>query len=117
MSIGVDLDRLRDEVTTYGSHPYLLSVADDGRPHATAVTMRWEDGDLVAGVGKRSAANVAERGDISVLWPPVEPGGYSLIVDGTASLDGDRVTVRPTRAVLHRQAGDGTASDCVRIEA
>ena len=29
-------------------------------------------------------ANAAERSDaVTLLWPPFEPGGYSLIVDGT----------------------------------
>jgi hypothetical protein len=60
---------------------------------------------------------------VSLLWPPAEPGGYSLIVDGTAAagVREGRLAVTPTRAVLHRPAsapGDarpGCSADCVPI--
>jgi hypothetical protein len=116
MSVGVELDRLHEEVARFGSTPYLLSVSDDGRPHATSVSITWSGDSLVAGVGRRSAANCVDRPDVSLLWPPVEDGGFSLIVDGTASVDGERVTVAPGRAVLHRQRADGPGSDCVRLD-
>ena len=116
MSVGVELDRLHEEVARFGATPYLLTVSDDGRPHATSVSVSWADGTLVAGVGRRSAANCADRPDVSLLWPPVEEGGFSLIVDGAASVDGEQVTVSPARAVLHRQRADGPGSDCVRLD-
>lgn len=116
MSVGVALDRLHEEVTRFGSGPFLLTVGDDGRPHATAVAVTWEGSTLVAGVGRRSAANVAERPDVSLLWPPVDAGGFSLIVDGRATADGEQVVVTPERAVLHRRRADGPGSDCVRLD-
>ena len=116
MSVGVELERLHEEVARFGATPYLLTVSDDGRPHATSVRVGWADGALVAGVGRRSAANVAERPDVSLLWPPVEDGGFSLIVDGSATAEGERVRVVPARAVLHRQRADGPGSDCVRLD-
>ena len=117
MSVGVELDRLHEEVARFGDRPYLLTVSDDGRPHATSVTVGIEGDTLVAGVGRRSAANVAERPAISLLWAPVEDGGFSLIVDGAGSVDGEQVTVRPEKAILHRQRADGPGSDCVRLDA
>jgi hypothetical protein len=51
-----------------------------------------------------------------MLWAPVEDGGFSLIVDGRASVDGERVVLRPEKAILHRQAAGG-GSDCVKLEA
>ena len=52
-----------------------------------------------------------------------EPGGYSLIVDGTAEVseagaETARLTVVPTRALLHRDADSpdaakGCLHDCV----
>lgn len=116
MSVTVELERLRQEVTRFGSSPYLLTVSDDGRPHATVVRVTWAGNALGAGVGRRSAANVAERPDVSLLWPPVDEEGFSLIVDGRASVDGERVTVQPERAILHRQRVDGAGSDCVRLD-
>jgi hypothetical protein len=112
--LGVELDRLQEEVARFGAHPYLLT--DDGRPHATSVTVAFEGDTLVAGVGRRSAANVTARPTISLLWAPVEDGGFSLIVDGAGRVDGERVTVQPERAILHRQRADGPGSDCVRLD-
>lgn len=125
MSIPVDLDRLRDELETYGLQPYLLTVTDTSRPHAVAASVEWDGGSLVMAVGGRTAANAAARPDVTLLWPPREPGGYSLIVDGTATVgeaDGAVVAFRPTKAVLHRPAaepapGDGCGSDCVPLGA
>jgi hypothetical protein len=116
MSVGVELERLHDEVTRFGSAPYLLTVSDDGRPHATAVTISWDGDALVAGVGRRSAANAQSRPAVSLLWPPVDTDGFSLIVDGAAEVDGENVKVRPDAAVLHRQRADGPGSDCVRLD-
>src|SRR5262245_58404062 len=122
MSIAVGLERLNAETRRFGISPYLLTVADDGRPHAVAIAASWIGEELVARLGKRSAANVAARPLVSLLWPPVEAGGYSLIVDATAALEGtgDEVRVRlaPTRGVLHRPAssppapGSACSADC-----
>ncbi len=87
---------------------YLLTVRDDLRPHVVAVTPGW-DGDLLKmSVGRGTARNAAERPSISLCYPPVVDGGYSLIIDGTAAVD-DEATVRftPSGAVLHRPAPDG----------
>jgi hypothetical protein len=125
MSIPVALEKLSAEVARLGPSPYLLTVAEDGRPHAVAVAASWEGEALVARVGKRSAANVAARPLVSLLWPPGEAGGYSLIVDATAALrgSGEEVQVRltPTRGVLHRPAsgppapGSACGADCVPL--
>ena len=116
MSVGVELDRLHEQVARFGAQPYLLTVSDDGRPHATVVTVSFEGDALVAGVGRRSAANAGDRPDVSLLWAPVDDEGFSLIVDGTATVEGERVTVRAEKAILHRQRADGPGSDCVRLD-
>jgi hypothetical protein len=123
MSIAVSLDRLREETQRFGATPYLLTVSDDARAHATAVTVEWQGDELVMGVGSRSARNAAARPEASLLWPPFEPGGYSLISDGVVrDLGDERVAFAPTRAVLHRPAaepiskdGSACASDCVPL--
>ncbi len=127
MSIPVALEELVSAVSRYGPSPYLLTVGSDGRPHAVAVAIRWSGQDLVASVGRRTAANAEARPLVSLVWAPVEVGvgGYSLIVDGDASVtvgaEGAEVFVVPTKAVLHRaapQTGDGTTgcgSDCVPL--
>ncbi len=122
MSIPVALEKLRAEAERYGATPFLLTVSDDGRPHSVSIAASWEGGTLVAKAGKRTLGNVAARPHISLLWPPLEPGGYSLIVDADGSLTGAgeaaRIVVRPTRGVLHRPAAspeaapEGCSADC-----
>ncbi len=123
MSIPVALDELRDQIRRFALAPYLLSVSDDARPHAVAVAAVWQGDALVMEVGKRSAANASARPQVSLLWPPNEPGGYSLIVDGrAAATSGDGgLAFTPTRAVLHRPAATpdaakpGCSADCAPI--
>ena len=65
----------------------------------------------------RGRRRPADR-QVSLLWPAAEPGGYSLIVDGTGACgqadDGPALTVKVTRAVLHRRgaAPAGSSSPC-----
>src|SRR5262245_5678195 len=123
MSIPVALERLRDETRRFALGPYLLTVSDDARPHAVAVAVAWAGDALTMTVGKQSASNAQTRPQVSLLWPPGEPGGYSLIVDGVVrSAAGEgRIAVTPTRAVLHRPATTpdatkpGCSADCVPI--
>ena len=121
MSIAVSLDRLREETERFGATPYLLTVSDDGRAHATAVTVEWQADELLMGAGLRSARNAAARPEVSLLWPPFEPGGYSLISDGVVRDTGDeRLAFAPTSAVLHRPAvgpppREGCTADCVPL--
>ncbi|MEX2255051.1 MAG: hypothetical protein WEC34_06410 [Acidimicrobiia bacterium] len=125
MSIGVELDDLRDAIDATDRAPYLLTVSDDGRPHCVAADWAWDGDELAVSVGNRTLANARARKPISLLWPPRERDGYSLIVDGDVTRTegsgaGDNlVGVHPTRAVLHRPATGPTeaqcAADCVRL--
>ena len=127
MSISVELAGLRDAIADTDRAPYLLTVADDGRPHSVAVSFEWRDDELAMPVGNRTLANARTRELVSLLWAPSDPGGYSLIVDATVTEtrgtgQGDNeLVVRPTRAVLHRPAAttdataDGCGADCVPV--
>lgn len=115
MSIPVAIDDLAAATGEYG-WAYLLTVRDDLRPHIVAVTPTWDAEQLVMDVGRGTARNAATRSTVSLCYPPTDVGGYSLIVDGDACVDGES-TVRfvPTGAVLHRPAPDGfigSASGC-----
>jgi hypothetical protein len=124
MSVAVGLERLRAEIERFEIGPYLLTVADDDRPHCNAVDLSWIGDELVMPAGNRTLANARARPAVSLLWPPSAPGGYSLIVDATVvAADGtgqgdNSITARPTRAVLHRPAAGserpsaGCGSDC-----
>jgi hypothetical protein len=102
MSVPVAVDDLAEATAEYG-WAYLLTVSDDLRPHIVATTPSWDGDHLVLAVGRGTAHNAAVRPSISLCYPPVEEGGYSLIVDGDASIEGDgTIRFAPTGAVLHR---------------
>jgi hypothetical protein len=114
MSTSVDLASLAETVAGYGT-AYVLTTTDD-RVRAVAVDPVLVDGVFQLTWSKRTAANIAANPVVTLLFPPLEPRGYSLIVDGSAEDTGDALHVSPTAAVLHRpmsHAGsDATAEDC-----
>lgn len=116
MSIPVAIDDLAAAMKKYG-WAYLLTVRDDLRPHVVAVNPVWDDQVLTMEVGRRTATNASERPLISLCFPPVEAGGYSLIVDGDAHLDAEtQLRFAPTGAILHRPASpgvEGAVAGCV----
>jgi hypothetical protein len=124
MSIPVSLDGLRAALQERGGSGYLLTVADDARPHAVHAPVRWEGDALAVEVGKRSAANATARPAVSLLFPVRSNGDYSLIVDGTAVVavrdDASYVLITPSKAVLHRPAAapdpaSACGADCVPL--
>lgn len=123
MSVKVDLDQLADTLADF-PFAYLVTVGDDFRAHTVAVDPVLTDGVLDVGeIGRHTRANVTGHGDVSLIWPPREPSGYTLIVDGTGRANDDTLHIVPTRAVLHRKATPESTSaspnclhDCVPIE-
>ncbi len=98
----------------------MLTVSDDGSPHAVHVAVGWDGERLVADVGAQTASNAAARATVSILCPVRYEGDYTLIVDGTAAVEGRHVAIAPTRAVLHRPAAvldpaSSCAADCVPL--
>jgi hypothetical protein len=114
MSIRVELSQLRDIAARQAPFAYLLTVSDDESAHAVAITPRIGAGSITCSVGNRSTQNALTRPKVSLVWPPAEPGDYSLIVDGRASLDGEVMEITPERAVRHRPAPGG-GSDCAPV--
>jgi hypothetical protein len=90
MSIPVAIDDLAAAIEQY-RWAYLLTVRDDLRAHIVAVRPAWDGGELVMEVGRGTARNASERRAVSLCYPPTEPDGYSLIIDGDASVDGESV--------------------------
>jgi hypothetical protein len=122
MSVNVSLGALGGQVDQFGAWPYVLTVSEDGRPHAVSVEMAWNGEEFQGAGGRGTMANAAERSHaVTLLWPPFEPGGYSLIVDGTAAVTDGVLILTPATAVLHRTGpprDDSPASctsDCIRI--
>jgi hypothetical protein len=103
MSIAVPLDQL---AATLEQFPwgYLVTVRDDGRAQTLAVPTQFVDGVLTATVGKGTVSNLSARPAMTPAFPGHDGEAMSLIVDGDASVVGDRVAIAPTWAVLHRPA-------------
>jgi hypothetical protein len=116
---------LVEAISHYGHDAYLLTVAQDG-PHVGQVTIELRDGSIGCALGPSAARNIAGEPKVSLFWPPVEPDGYALIVNGMAA--GERqatgvimADITLTKSVPHRsglspEASDGPCkSDCRRL--
>jgi hypothetical protein len=108
MSIRVEMADLPAEIVARGPG-FLLSSVMDSRPHAAHLSFEVAADagqvELRASAGRTARANCRNRPAVTVLWPAVEDGDNSLIVDGDARLDGDEhVIVSVVSAVLHRPA-------------
>lgn len=106
MSIVVDLDQL---ATTVADYPYgYLLTSSKGSIKAVTITAGVVDSQVDIPVGSSgSAHNLADNPTATLLFPPTEPSGYSLIVDGTASATDHGFRLEPAKAVLHRPADHG----------
>lgn len=119
------LTALANTVATYG-FAYLITVGDDHRSHVVAASpdVRAER-ITVSEPGRRSSANAQQNAHVTLVWPPPDRAGYSLIVDGVARIEADLFLITPERAVLHRPApqtaamhdggAGGCGSDCVEL--
>jgi hypothetical protein len=121
MSVKVTKDELRDQLDRFGPAAFLVTTGDDSRPHTTHVVVRGDADRLSCAVGTKTARNIAARPAVVLLFPPVEAGGFSLIVDADATADAEAgvAHLTPGRVVLHRNAvaGDGGyEADCVRLD-
>ena len=104
MSIPVDLADLPKALEDF-DRGYLLTTTD-GRVKAVSVRAVPAGGLLrVAGPGRGSVANVAANPTATLLFPPAQSGGLTLLVDGSALAEDDDVVVTPTSAILHKSVG------------
>ncbi|GAA4677270.1 pyridoxamine 5'-phosphate oxidase [Nocardioides nanhaiensis] len=124
MSVPVAIGDLQEALEGFGAG-YLLSNSE-GRVKAVTVEPEVSDDGMlmVRDPGGGSRRNVAANPVVTLLFPPLQERGYTLLVDGTASVEGDDVRVTPSGAVLHRPAahadgpveGDGGCGhDCAPV--
>lgn len=103
MSIPVELVDLPKTLAGF-DRGYLLTTTE-GRVKAVSVRAVPADGVLrIAAPGRGSLANVTANPVVTLLFPPRETAGHTLLVDGTARVEGDDVIVTPASAILHRAA-------------
>ena len=121
----MEVRTLAEAIQRYGREAYLLSVAPDG-PHTSSVTIYFRDGSVFCALGPSASKNIAREPNVSLFWPPLAPGGYAMILNGTASLGGQATgfttaEIAITKSVLHRSGpkpadSDGPCgSDCRRL--
>jgi hypothetical protein len=125
VSIPVEVDQLAAPIAERGPG-YLLTVDGDGRVKAVTVEPELRDGTLLCATSRGSARNLESNPAATLLFPPAEERGYTLLVDGTAVAGDDGIVFTPTSAVLHRPAdhagpdhqhaaGDGCGHDCAPV--
>jgi hypothetical protein len=123
MSIPVDIGDLARALDDFGAG-YLATVTNAGTVKVVTVEPSVVDGALVVErPGKGTVANLASNPAVTLVFPPPQPRGFTLLVDGTAEVTGDDVRVVPTGAVLHRPAShadgppapDGCGHDCAPV--
>jgi hypothetical protein len=116
---------LSQALEDYGREAYLLTVGKDG-PHTTPVSIRFDGTVIDCGIGPSAARNISSVPNVSLFWPPREPGGYAMFVNGVARgvqrADGNSVAeITLTKSVLHRSgpkpedSNSACASDCKRL--
>ena len=116
MSVPVELGELQERLEEYGPVAFLVTVGDDARPHIVSVSIAPDGDVLTAGAGRTTARNIGSNPTVSLVWAAHPAGDYCLIVDGGATVVGETVEVRPTRAVLHRLAGAaGDGPSCITV--
>ncbi|MEQ1701260.1 MAG: pyridoxamine 5'-phosphate oxidase family protein [Ilumatobacteraceae bacterium] len=103
MSIIVPIEELAEALAPY-PWGYLLTVGETRRSHALAVPTDFRDGALHLRGGRSSLSNAATEPQVTMVFPHPAPGGFSLIVDGIAQVDGDQLSIAPQHAILHRPA-------------
>jgi hypothetical protein len=122
MSIPVEVGDLARALDGFGAG-YLLTTTG-GAVKVVTVEPAVTDGVvLVEGPGKGTVANLADNAAVTLVFPPREPKGFTLLVDGTAEVTDDDVRITPATAVLHRPAShadgppapDGCGHDCAPV--
>jgi hypothetical protein len=118
----VEIGNLAKALLDFGSG-YLLTTTDGRVKVVTVDPDLTGDGLRIAAPGRGTLGNLTANPAVTLVFPPQEPHGYTLLVDGTAALDGDDALVTPATAVLHRPAShadgplppDGCGHDCAPV--
>ncbi len=109
MSVPVDPHELARTAAGHGPTAYLLTTGSDGRPRVNQVTPAISGNRISVAAGGSASRNAVDRPAVTVLWPPVDDDGFSLIADGDAAVvggpgPGAMIEIVVTSAVLHRRS-------------
>jgi hypothetical protein len=101
MSIPVELPDLEQALADFGAG-YLMTTSGGAVKVVTVEPVLHDGGLRITRPGKGTVRNLAENPAVTMVFPPREAKGFSLLVDGTGTVSGEDVDVSPTTAVLHR---------------
>ncbi len=102
MTIPVSIEQLPATLGTFGS-AQLLTLASTGSVRVHTVDPTVVDGQVRVVCEHRSPLENAERDPrVTLVWAPLQRHGWTLILDGMASVDGDELVVEVASAILHR---------------
>ena len=126
MSQPVTADDVSARLEEYGMSAFLVTVCGDGSPKVVHVSVLWtagSSGGSLDGTFSQSAAgtfrctpgggtlrNLVQPGPVTLVFPPPEPGAYSMLIDGTGRVmddesgTADLLEVSFRGGVLHRPA-------------
>lgn len=112
MSIPVKIEDLATALKDFDV-AYLLSMGANGIKVVCVEVTADADGLTVPTGSGGTARNLELNPSVTLMCPPRQRRGYTLLVDGTAVVDGDGFRITPSGAVLHRPAahGDAEATD------
>ena len=116
---------LSDAIAQYGCEAYLLTVGQDG-PHTSQVSVDLHGNVICCAIGASAARNISNEPNVSLFWPPLEPGGYAMIINGIAAgkhaaTGVTQAEIALTKSVFHRRgpkpvdSNGPCASDCKQI--
>ena len=120
MSQPVTADDVPARLEEYGTSAFLVTVGGDGSPKVVHVAVLWTagaSGGSLDGTSSQPAAgtfrctpgggtlrNLVRPGPVTLVFPPPEPGAYSMLIDGTGRVvEG----VEDTAGVLEVSFGGG----------
>ncbi len=109
MSHTVHPSDLPSTAAPYGRTAFLVYAGASGsaRINHVVADLETSDGATIArcrGFGRGVPARVDAGATLSLLWPAPSDEAFSLIADGTGTIDEDVLSIVVTDAVLHRPA-------------
>jgi hypothetical protein len=119
MSIPVKIEDLATTLEDFDI-AYLLTVGERGIKVVCVDVQADSAGLKIPTSSKGASRNLELNNAVTLMCPPRQPRGFTLLVDGTAAAEGDGFRVTPTGAVLHRPAShadgpvgsDSCSNDC-----
>ena len=107
MSIRIEPSDLADRLEGR-DFAYLVTTGGE-RAHVVALRCEVSDDRVtLSGVGRSASANIGTQPRVTLVWPPttfdVDHREYSIVADGVATVDGERVEIVITNGVFHRPA-------------